>query len=183
MLAIPASFISWSEWQFPPWEWPWPCLCCLGLCPSSLAGAGSSCWGSAGASGVLLVGESGGWNSVSCVSLYPLSQETAVLSGSGEGRHVPVTATGTRSKDWTLLTFTERLQVQPLCIRATVQLVIWQLPANLSLLAGLLHALWAQIHILWSIASSGLWNYQRGSAWFTVPSRVMLVLPVGLCRP
>lgn len=83
MLAIPASFISWSEWQFPPCEWPWPCLWCLVLCPFSLV---SDWWAFAGASGVLLVGDSGVWSSVSCVSLCPLSQETAVLSGSGADR-------------------------------------------------------------------------------------------------
>lgn len=85
MLAIPASFISWSEWQFPPWEWPCPCECpCfLVLRPFSLVGD----WRRfEGASGVLLVGESGVWSSVSCVSLWLLSQETAVLSGSGRGR-------------------------------------------------------------------------------------------------
>lgn len=90
MLAIPASFISWSEWQFPPWEWPWPCECpwlwCFALRPFSLVGDWRSCRGFAGASVIFLVGESGVWSSVSCVSLWPLSQETAVLSGSGGGK-------------------------------------------------------------------------------------------------
>lgn len=85
MLAIPASFISWSEWQFPPWECPWECPwpCCLTLRPFSLTGDGWSCWGLVCVSGVLLVGDSlRVWSSLSCVSLWPLSQETTVLSGS-----------------------------------------------------------------------------------------------------
>lgn len=89
MLAMPASFISWSEWQFPPcecpcpppWECPlWLCPCFLGRRPFSLVSE------SAGASGVLLLGESGGCSSVSWVSLWPLSQEMAVLSGPWGGK-------------------------------------------------------------------------------------------------
>lgn len=88
MLAIPASFISWSEWQFPPWEWPWPWECpwCLVSRPFSLVGDWRSCWGFVGASVILLAGESGVWSSVSCVSLWPLSQEMVMLSGSGGGK-------------------------------------------------------------------------------------------------
>lgn len=84
MLAMPASFISWSEWQFPPWECPCPCL--RALRPPSVPGAGRSCLAPAGASGVLVVGESGGCSSLSCVSLCVLSQETAELSGSERQR-------------------------------------------------------------------------------------------------
>lgn len=39
------------------------------------------------------------------------------------------------------LTVSERLEVQPLCVRAAVQLVIGQLAADLALLAGFLPAL------------------------------------------
>lgn len=128
MLAIPASFISWSEWQFPPWEWPWLCpclLCCLALRPLSLVGDWSSCWGFVldGASGVLLLGESGVWSSVSCVSLWLLSQEMVVLSGSEGERKCYIDChvhSGKRQHEQTRLTFSEWLQVQPLCIRATI---------------------------------------------------------------
>lgn len=39
------------------------------------------------------------------------------------------------------LTVSERLEVQPLCVRAAVQLVVGQLAADLALLAGFLPAL------------------------------------------
>lgn len=120
MLAIPASFISWSEWQFPPCE----CPCFL----FTLEGEGRSL------AGGLPVGESGAGRSLSCVASCSSSQETAVLSGSGRKRTRDSCqdASGRYAH-----TSVERLQVQPLRIRTAVQLVIRQLPADLPLLARL----------------------------------------------
>lgn len=78
MLAIPASFISWSEWQFPPWEclWLWECPWRFAFC--------SFFWVET-SSGSLFAGGSAVWISVSCVSLWLLSQGVVQVSGSGGG--------------------------------------------------------------------------------------------------
>lgn len=78
MLAIPASFISCSKWQLPPWEcpWLWECPRCFAFCLFFWVETSR---------GSLFAGDSGVWISTSCVSLWLLSHGVVQVSGSGGG--------------------------------------------------------------------------------------------------